>query len=346
MIQINNLSGDLIYSDEDKYKIYKDTRQYFTYNFIPQFFVENKIDKGNNILLIINEIIIYSYIDPFISFKLDDIINDINNIKLIIRTYLLEEYKHDISYLYIVTDLFFKLSHNYLHDEMYSDHYLIMNIINDYSNLLLDENLIIAIIKQKPTILRCIYNIKDNSDKYILIKNYLNNEKIVIEAIKKNIDMYEYISNNLKKNLNIINIATNINGYILKFLSYEFKNNKNIVLNCIKTNFNAIQFASNKIKNDEEFILKLIDYNPSIIMYISTNLKNYNNIVSCALKKDITVINYISDELINNVDFLLNIILFYKENKYIINYILQSIPKNISPQLSTFNVKKKIEKII
>ena len=189
MIQINNLNGELIYSDEDKYKMYEYTRQYFTYNFIPQFFVENKIDKCNNILLIINDIIIYSYIDPFISFKFDDIINDIHNIKLVIRTYLLEEYKNDMSYIYIVTDLFFKLSHNYLDDEMYSDRYLIMNIINDYSNLLLDENLIIAIIKQKPSILKCIYNIKDNSDKYILIKNYLNNEKIVLEAIKKNVDM-------------------------------------------------------------------------------------------------------------------------------------------------------------
>lgn len=338
MIQINNLSGELIYSDEDKYKIHEYTRQYFTYNFIPQFFVENKIDKCNNILLIINDIIIYSYIDPFISFKFNDIINDIHNIKLIIRTYLLEEYKNDMSYIYIVTDLFFKLSHNYLDDEMYSDHYLIMNIINDYSNLLLDENLIIAIIKQKPSILKCIYNIKDNSDKYILIKNYLNNEKIVLEAIKKNVDMYEYISNNLKDNLDIINRAININGYILKFLSYEFRNNKNIVLNCIKTNFNAIQFASKKIKNDEEFILKLIDYKPSIIMYISTNLKNYNDIITIALKKDITVINYISYELINNVDFLLNIILFYKENKeykYIIRYILQSIPKNVYQQLSS-----------
>ena len=149
---------------------------------------------------------------------------------------------------------------------------------------------------------KCILNIKDNLDKYIIkSNNYQNNISLVIDidSLKYYNDMID-IANKENVKLNILVNNNNID-YI------DIKNN---IL--FKTNTNNIKEFKNKVKYF--YCVKYDDF--EIIDYCKKEKIN-----------SINMINYIDKDLLSNTKKILDkgIIIFIKENNNNLNEFLSTI---------------------
>lgn len=99
-----------------------------------------------------------------------------------------------------------------------------------------------------------------------------------------------YASNELKNDMELVNIALNDNIYSFQFISQELKNNEKIIEKCIniidikKKHVPILEYVtSDNIKDNKDIILKLMKYNGSELQYVSDRLRNDIDVVSTAI---------------------------------------------------------------
>ena len=102
-----------------------------------------------------------------------------------------------------------------------------------------------------------------------------------------------YASNELKNDIELVNIALNNNIHSFQFISQELKNNQKIIENCInildikEKQVPILEYiTSDNIKDNKDIILKLMKYNGSELQYVSDRLRNDIDVVSAAIIND------------------------------------------------------------
>merc|ERR1712146_625702 len=79
---------------------------------------------------------------------------------------------------------------------------------------------------------------------------YENDEEYILKAIKQDIKVLLYISDELRRSVDFFKKVVQINGLGLKYGDINIKNNKEIVLDAVNNNGYAINFASKNLKKD------------------------------------------------------------------------------------------------
>ena len=174
-----------------------------------------------------------------------------------------------------------------------------------------DIQIIFETIKTYPQISQTIFT------------TFNNNQKIVLEFIKKNWKKYLYqIDNSLKYNKEFLLKLIKINGRHYKFIPEIFKDDEELLIEAIKTFPYCLIYTSKKNKNNKDIILQIYKYShfvqTNILQYVSDELKNNKDFVLEVIKNNINDFKYISKELKNDKDFILKIL---KKNGLLLRFV-------------------------
>lgn len=95
-------------------------------------------------------------------------------------------------------------------------------------------------------------------------------DKLIGLAYKKSpeIEELEKYSDLFKDNLSILARLVRINGLILKYANEEMRNNLELVNLAISKDYNAVEFVSESLKNDKTFMEKVVQINQSLFQII------------------------------------------------------------------------------
>ena len=112
---------------------------------------------------------------------------------------------------------------------------------------------------------------------------YKDDKNLVLPAIKKNICIFRYISERLKKDKQIVKIVLEQDGLYLYYMNANIRNDKNFALIAIKQNLNAIEFINKDLLADKQFILLILNINGLALRYMSSLLQNDETVVLTAV---------------------------------------------------------------
>jgi hypothetical protein len=140
---------------------------------------------------------------------------------------------------------------------------------------------------------------------YDIIKN---NKAFVMMIIKIFPEIFEFLSDNLKNDKDIIRevITKYVNNKqynyytIFRHISYELKNDKDFMLELMRLDIHIIDYVSYKIKNDPEIILNIMTNNDNIY-----NFKLNHHIEYPCIRY---ILHNVSNNLLHNKDFIKSII--------------------------------------
>jgi len=197
--------------------------------------------------------------------------------------------------------------------------------INNFKN---DNDILYAAILQEP----------------ILIANFPDNKFLALKAISEDYTVFDFISNNLKKDKDIV-LYSIMNGLSLNFIENDLKYDKDILNAALLKDVNNHKFLPNDLKinilkkgqltDNEEFMLDIVNIDGMLLKYGSNNIKTKYSIIVPALINNKDVIN-----LVNKNDTLINLI-YQIEYNYEKSYLkLRDIIKYIDYVSKTKNYNR------
>jgi hypothetical protein len=199
--------------------------------------------------------------------------------------------------------------------------------INNFKN---DNDILYAAILQEP----------------ILIANFPDNKFLALKAISLDYTVFDFISNNLKKDKDIVLYSIK-NGLSLNYIDNSLKYDNDILNAALLKDVNNHKFLPNDLKIDilkkgllcltdnEEFMLDIVNIDGMLIKYGSNYIKTKYSIIVPALINNKDVI-----ELVNKNDTLINLI-YQIEYNYEKSYLkLRDIIKYIKYVSKTKNYNK------
>jgi len=199
--------------------------------------------------------------------------------------------------------------------------------INKFKN---DNDILYAAILQEP----------------ILIANFPDNKFLALKAISEDYTVFDFISNNLKKDKEIV-LYSILNGLSLNFVDNSLKYDTDILNAALLQDINNHKFLPNDLKIDilkkghgcltdnEEFMLDIVNIDGMLLKYGSNNIKTKYSIVVPALINNKGVI-----DLVNKNDILINLI-YQIEYNYEKSYLkLRDIIKYIKYVSKTKNYNR------
>jgi hypothetical protein len=224
------------------------------------------------------------------------------------------------------------------------------------------KSIIIAAILSNKKVLDYGYininNFKDDNDilraailqEPILIANFPDNKSLALEAISIDYTVYYFISNNLKKDKDIL-LHSIINGLTLEFIDNDLKYDKDILDLALLKNINNHKYLPNDLKIDllkkgwlsdnEEFMLDIVNIDGMLINYGSKQIKKNYSIIVAALINNKNVIN-----LLDKNDHLINLI-YEIEYNYEKSYLkLRDIIKYIDYVSKTKNYNRLLKLLL
>jgi hypothetical protein len=197
--------------------------------------------------------------------------------------------------------------------------------INKFKN---DNDILYAAILQEP----------------ILIANFPNNKTLALKAIGIDYTVFDFISNNLKKDKDIVLYSIK-NGLSLNYVDNSLKYDDDILNAALLKDENNHKFLPNDLKIDilkkgrltdnQEFMLDIVNIDGMLIKYGSNDIKKKYSIIIPALINNKDVI-----ELVNKNDTLINLI-YQIEYNYEKSYLkLRDIIKYIEYVSKTKNYNR------
>jgi lambda repressor-like predicted transcriptional regulator len=125
----------------------------------------------------------------------------------------------------------------------------------------------------------CLLMIPGLSNLVFAIKDYWGPKRSALIAVKQDGMELRYVSNELKKDREVVLAAVKENGLALEYASDELKNDREVVLAAVEENGWAIEYASDELKNDREVVLAAVKKNGWTIGYANEELKNDQEIL-------------------------------------------------------------------
>jgi hypothetical protein len=154
-----------------------------------------------------------------------------------------------------------------------------------------------------------INNFKDDKDilltaisqKPILIANFPNDKELVLKAISIDYNIFDYISNNLQKDIDVVLLAVK-NGLSLEYIDDNLKYNEYILNYALLNNINNYKYLPNHLKNNYSIIIPALINNKEIINLINKNDPLINLIYEIEYNYDNAYLNL--KDIINNIEYV------------------------------------------
>lgn len=169
-----------------------------------------------------------------------------------------------------------------------------------------------------------INNSRDNSENFDSLHPSLRNSKIIVmEALKRNIDILHYIPDHFKEDPDIALMAVNRNGK-LYLLSDKFKTNEEFLLNAMQAFPEHFQSVPTHLQNNREFISKSVKANGNVLRFLPFAYKSDGEIILAAVEN-----KGLALQCILKVDMKENIVLAaLKNNPEALEFAPDSYKKN------------------
>lgn len=139
-----------------------------------------------------------------------------------------------------------------------------------------------------------------------------NDEEIASIAVAKDSDNFKYLSEELRNNKQILEIALRqyqFGNSPLEFASNNLKNDTEIVMLAIEKDSLyspiAFSFASDNLKNNKQFVLEVVKKNGFTLKFASIILRRDFEVGLEAVKNEYRSFEFVSESLKNDVDFIL-----------------------------------------
>ena len=212
----------------------------------------------------------------------------------------------------------------------------------------------LKIVKKYPLVLGGILNkLNEDDEKDVVLEavrvdgealaqatDFVNNKKVVSEAVKNNGLALTHASEDLKKDKKLVTAAVKQNGLALQYADDSFKKDKKVVTAAVKSDGSALQFADDSLKKKKKIVLKAVKQNGLALEYASDDLIKDLEVVSAAVEQTVEALKFVSVEYLNNHnDFI------YKAMKKDIK-AAKYIPEGVSERNNIVSsaVRKSIDK--
>eukprot|EP00928_Gymnodinium_smaydae_P096262 TRINITY_DN8461_c0_g2_i1.p1 TRINITY_DN8461_c0_g2~~TRINITY_DN8461_c0_g2_i1.p1 ORF type:complete len:328 (-),score=54.04 TRINITY_DN8461_c0_g2_i1:339-1322(-) len=93
-------------------------------------------------------------------------------------------------------------------------------------------------------------------------------KQVLLEVLKMNPFALEFASDELRANIDVVELAVSEAGMALQFASPSLKEDRDLVLRAVATNVHALQFAGPALRADVDFALQVIEHNVQSLSYL------------------------------------------------------------------------------
>ena len=154
-------------------------------------------------------------------------------------------------------------------------------------------------------------------------ESYLDDKDFIIKCIKLDPDSFDYASNRLKQDKQILKLIpkkiikklvtidkkealrlVKKDGSELENLPIHFKKDKKVVLEAVKQYGFALMFADKSLKKDRKIVLEAVKKYGCALMYADKSLKKDKEVVLEAVKQHGSALMYANKSLKNDPDIL------------------------------------------
>jgi len=132
--------------------------------------------------------------------------------------------------------------------------------------------------------------------------------EIILAAVEHDAAAFRYVSEELRCNIQVAEIAVEANPFALQFAPELVRADHTIVRNAVKKNGFALQYASDELKSDREVVLLAIKRDPSSLRYASETLRADHSICLTAVQKSGDTLQYVDAALQNSRDIVITAI--------------------------------------
>jgi hypothetical protein len=178
-----------------------------------------------------------------------------------------------------------------------------------------------------------------------------SNKDVVLKAVQKNSEAFEYAADELKADRDFILIVVQINGPCLEHASEELRKDKDVVLKAVQQFGLALDFASevlradreivleavgeeyvfafdsaaDELKADRDFVLKVVSKCGFSLAYAADKLKADKEFMLAAMQQNGLALQYAPKELQNDYEIVLRAV---KQNGLAIAYASEDLRKD------------------
>ncbi|WP_064613463.1 DUF4116 domain-containing protein [Streptobacillus moniliformis] len=104
-------------------------------------------------------------------------------------------------------------------------------------------------------------------------KGKVNDEEIMLKAIKENSYFFNWGSDELKSNKEFVLKLVKKGFNILRYVDEKFRDDKEIVMIAIEKDSYSLEYASERLKNDKEVVMKAVEKNFYSLRYASEEIR-------------------------------------------------------------------------
>ena len=151
-----------------------------------------------------------------------------------------------------------------------------------------------------------------------------NTEQSAINIVNINPELFKYLKKEFKNNEKVVLIAVKNYGGALEYAP-EFKNKKEVVLEAVQNKYgDPLKYASPDLKKDKDVVLAAVSKNGIALKYASPGLQNDKDVVLAAVNKCGAAFEYTSPDLKKDIEIFLTSLY----NLYVVNYAYKEEYKN------------------
>lgn len=159
------------------------------------------------------------------------------------------------------------------------------------------------------------------------IPKYLRQGRIfILEAIRQNAWVFEYVSAELKNNKEFVLALLKLQCRVLKYVSDALKNDREVVLEALKQDGGALLYASDALRNDREVVLEALKHEGGTLFYASLELRKDKKFVMAAVKQNSRFFKFASDELQMDLEFIFELV-------KIVPSVVRGVPSTVREEI-------------
>jgi len=214
------------------------------------------------------------------------------------------------------------------------DKYFSYDDPDDLEDYFLDNDALISDLRVGESIFKDSTNIGN----FVEVQEYnLDDRDTIISLLKKEAAYFKKLTDNYKKDKELISIAVENNSEVFKYVPQEIKEDRDFVLSLLKKEGRLFEYLSDELKKDKELVLIAVASDGYVLDDLHETLKADKEIVFEAVKSHPKSLAYAHDSMKDDMDIA----------SYIIDNCIDAF-KYVSPVAKTtiFNDKELMIKLL
>jgi len=176
-----------------------------------------------------------------------------------------------------------------------------------------------------------------------LVKKFRNDKEIVLEAIARNNEDYNYASKELQQDEDVILAALNNDLPVSKIIDItgpEIFIRGEFLTESIYNNAETFRFLSKELQEDRDFILEMANVNGGIIKFLNEEFQHDREIILTAVKTAGWALEFALEKFKNDKELVIEAIM---ESQYAYEYVSEELKKDLDVIITAINFGYEIQ---